>query len=594
MHDRFQRATASLVVFEVLLIFGTFFVYAGWPAPDVNEAHYLVKARHYWEPDWIPGDSFLDSSNAHLAFYWSVGWLSQLMSLTAFAWTVRAITWLLLAYSWQRLSWAVVPRPLYSVLSAALFVSLMDFAHQSGEWVVGGAEAKGFAYVFVFLALESLVRGRWNLAIALCGAGAAFHVIVGGWAGVCLGFAWLCEPGSRRPRLLGLLPGVAVGAVLSLPGLLPALQLTLNSDPEVVAQANWIYVTRRLGHHLDPIQFPAFRVARFLTMLAGGAVLWWLVRQQEPGEAARAANNRRERELLEKSQGLGDPVSGADWGRRRLAIAVLGSILLMVVGWIIGWGLTWQPDLRNGLLRYYWFRLADSFVPLGISLAACYLVAVGRPRHSALSGLLLSSALAGSGAIQGCVLWERQVDWLPRGDRHFRAAVPGKPEQVHSDWMNICELARHETPPDAKFITPRWSTTFHWYAHRPEVATWKNIPQDAQGIVDWWKRLVRLHHFSNQRFAIGALGGSGAAIASPGPANSRPLRSLSNLPVQSVIERGEAVGAQYLLTNRYPPLPLAMIGANRSFALYRLPPPPDDRATLERTSPEQAPDTMRQ
>ncbi len=116
MHTTSQRSSARLAVLEVLLIFGTFFVYGGWPAPDVNEAHYLVKARHYWQPELIAGDAFLDSANAHLAFYWSVGWLGQFMSLTAFAWTARAITWLLLAWGWQRLSWAVVPRPLFSVL----------------------------------------------------------------------------------------------------------------------------------------------------------------------------------------------------------------------------------------------------------------------------------------------------------------------------------------------------------------------------------------------------------------------------------------------------------------------------------------------
>ena len=34
----------------------------------------------------------------------------------------------------------------------------------AGEWVVGGVEAKGFAFALVFFALESGVRERWRTA----------------------------------------------------------------------------------------------------------------------------------------------------------------------------------------------------------------------------------------------------------------------------------------------------------------------------------------------------------------------------------------------------------------------------------------------
>ena len=68
-----------------------------------------------------------------------------------------------------------------------LFVGLMDRCQMAGEWVVGGVEAKGIAYVLVFLGLDSLVRDRWNRALLLFGAAAAFHVLVGGWTAVAAG-----------------------------------------------------------------------------------------------------------------------------------------------------------------------------------------------------------------------------------------------------------------------------------------------------------------------------------------------------------------------------------------------------------------------
>ena len=117
--------------------------------PDVNEPYYLGKAIHYWNPDWLRGDFFMESSDTHKVFYFAFGWLSLCMSPVALAWTGRILTWLLLAWAWRRLSVAILPRPWYSILSAALLACLMDRCHMAGEWVIGGVEAKGFAYVLV-------------------------------------------------------------------------------------------------------------------------------------------------------------------------------------------------------------------------------------------------------------------------------------------------------------------------------------------------------------------------------------------------------------------------------------------------------------
>ena len=71
----------------------------------------------------------------------------------------------------------------------------------AGEWVVGGVEAKGFAYVFVFLAVADLVYGRWKQCLLLLGAASAFHVLVGGWAVLAVGGVWAISL-SERPKNL--------------------------------------------------------------------------------------------------------------------------------------------------------------------------------------------------------------------------------------------------------------------------------------------------------------------------------------------------------------------------------------------------------
>ncbi len=215
---------------EICLIFGVFFIHAGWPVPEVNETHYLAKAKHYWNPDWCAHDFFLNSADAHQVFYWTCGWITRCLSLPAAAWLGRIVTWGFLAWAWRRLSVAVVPEFLYSVLSAALLVAGTSRLHMAGEWIIGGFEAKGPAYVFVLLALEAIARNRWRAVWPLLGAASAFHVVIGAWSVVAAAVAWLLA-GSQRPPLRTMLAPLGLGLLLSLPGLLPALALSRGVPP---------------------------------------------------------------------------------------------------------------------------------------------------------------------------------------------------------------------------------------------------------------------------------------------------------------------------------------------------------------------------
>src|SRR5687768_9782062 len=132
-------------IFEVTWLFLLFYLFAGSPPPDAGESHYLVKAKHYWNPAWCAGDLFLESRDAHLAYYWTFGWLTRVFSLEASAWIGRLATWFWLAWTWRRLSWTLVPRPLWSLLSAGLVLLASRNFNWSRELAVGGFEAKTVA-----------------------------------------------------------------------------------------------------------------------------------------------------------------------------------------------------------------------------------------------------------------------------------------------------------------------------------------------------------------------------------------------------------------------------------------------------------------
>ncbi len=327
---------------EIGLIFAIFFIHAGWPVPEVNETHYLAKAKHYWNPDWCARDFFLRTADAHQVFYWTCGWITRWLSLPAAAWTGRIATWSLLAWAWRRLSVAIVPGPLYAVLSAALFVAATSRLHMAGEWIIGGFEAKGLAYVFVLLALEAVARNRWRMVWPLLGAASAFHVVIGAWSVVVAGLAWL-GGGKQRPAARSMLRPLVFGFLLSLPGLLPALELSRGAEPWLVREANRIYVFERLPHHLVPQMFPADFVRRHLLLWLLWGVLCWLA-----------------------------PANSAE---RRVRWLVGGAIGIALVGFAIAPLATYNRASAAAILRYYWFRMADIFVPLGVSLlATCFIV----------------------------------------------------------------------------------------------------------------------------------------------------------------------------------------------------------------------------
>lgn len=498
--------------FWTLTILLVFVLHAGWHVPDVNESHYLTKARHYWDPSWVPHDFFLNSKDSHEVFYLSLGWLTKGLSLEAFAWTGRVLTWSLLAVAFYRLCDALRVGGGYAPLAAALLLALNSRVGLAGEWIVGGFEAKGLAYVAVLCGLERWIRGRWNQALIAVGVATAWHVLVGGWSAIALGFAWLTL-GNGRPPLRSLWPGLLVSALLALPALLLALGLNGGESAAIIDRANRIYVFGRLPHHLLPSHFGG------QALLQTGLlwIVWWLLGRRLPADDA-----------IRRFRGF---VNGA------MAIALVGFVLFFVT--------RGNGELAARVLRYYWFRLADVAVPLGVAILAIrwmqQLASFRRAQRLLLAALVL---------VAGASLW---------GDaqRHVRAGqpVPDSPKRVadYAAWRDVCRWVSSNTPPEAIFLTPRLAQTFKWYAERAEVVNLKDVPQDAESIVDWWQRLASVH-----RVLL--------------PNGERQwLDSLAQRSPERLQELAARYGADYLITQREPKLPFETIYSNQTYAVYRLP-----------------------
>ena len=48
-------------------------------------------------------------------------------------------------------------------------------------------------------------------------------------------------------------------------------------------------------------------------------------------------------------------------------------------------------------------------------------------------------------------------------------------------------------PPDAVFLVPRDAQTFKWYTGQRDVVNWKDVPQDAKTLLEWWRRIQDIY-----------------------------------------------------------------------------------------------------
>ncbi len=95
------------------------------------------------------------------------------------------------------------------------------------------------------------------------------------------------------------------------------------------------------------------------------------------------------------------------------------------------------------------------------------------------------------------------------------------------------------------------ASTLRWYANRGEVVSWKDIPQDAKGIVEWWRRLGEI-------WGVGTPAG--------------PIDSLALLGPARLTELAAKYHAEYAIVQLLPNevrLPLKSAYENNSYAVYR-------------------------
>ena len=381
------------------------------------------------------------------------------------------------------LSRTFFPRWGWSILVGGLIVLLNQNLNLAGEWFVGGVEAKCYAYGCAFIALAMAWRQNYPAAWFWGGLACGFHILVGLWMMIAWTLASLLErvfwrrqkvritrPAVRgwqaSPRCLAGL--VSVG--LFLVGFWPAWVQNRGVSQDLILQANEAQSMWRLAHHQLATSFD--RWILFCPMVAA-----WLV-------LVRANQSSAERNLL------------------RLNLLVLAALVISWCGLMLSLGATWLVDgwgrdMCVRLLTLYWFRLADVLVPLACVINALWLAtrlpAKLVPRSWVVTVLLVSIVLGIAANFYANLRDPRSGSATQAVSLPVDPALAKREIEADRNWIRTCHWIRGGTPQDSVFITPFFQQTFKWYAHRAEVASRKDMPQDAPTIVLWMQRLSVLY-----------------------------------------------------------------------------------------------------
>jgi len=446
------------------------------PPPDANEAHYLCKAKHFWNPQFCKGDLFLESANAHWFFLASFGLLPQFLSLEHSAWVGRTVCWSMLAIGWRSLVRNFIDRSLLIVLSSGLYVMVNRLGHLAGEWVVGGVEGKSAAYAVLFLAISAAIQKR-HAAMWFCLALATlFHALIGLWGTVIVVGPLVLNLIATKGSVPGALPNrkqhaIGSGLFVLLAGLsvIPIVRMNSAVSFDVANRVYEIQVTQRLAHHQYLLAFAPERFLCFAAMLSGFFLVY-----------ADSHRDPKYRRLL-------------NMALMAIGVSICGALLSLLCAFGFSTS-TW--------LRLYWFRISDAIVPISLAVLLPHLLSLRfKLTHrviatTALTIVVISAIAHGAGQVR---------DGRPGADRQSLATYPESPRrtyETYKNWLKVCQWIRENTRANAVFITPIRQQTFKWNAERAEVVCWKDAPQDVQSFNEWYSRIEVLHQFDEQNLGL--------------------------------------------------------------------------------------------
>lgn len=405
-----------------------------------NHAGLLPVMRRILDPGYLPGDFGISIRlHHHHVFAWVAAMLSlplgehgalALLAVLGLA-AIFAGLWRLGAV----LDLAPGRRLLLGVM-LAIGLAWLDHGVEANRFLGNGPiMPPTFAHALILFGIAAIVRGRWNLAVALAGAVALLHLQIGAVWLIALACVAIGTGIARQPRRW--LPGLVAAVVIASPALLDVWALLHEGLVNGIARTD--DVAFRMPQHFE---FRADRVAAVAFYFAAFAVIWrrWRARGDARAE--------RFRPLL--------------W----IAACLMALTLLHYLDYYA---------LHSGWIARLQLLRLSLFVPV---LAAFALLAAPRAPSDRRERWPL--ALAASLAVLAL-----GVGWTKREPPSLRIRDDA---QAQTDWADVTRWVRRNGPPGL-YVTPPGQIGFTAWSDRSTLVEFKINPDGGAGLAEWLRRL---------------------------------------------------------------------------------------------------------
>lgn len=485
------------------------------PVFGENELVYLINPRRLMNPGFLAHDwTWQNASYGHFIFDLLISPLTLFLSDLGLALFGRLAAWGLVVSALIQLARTLEIKWWGFVLGFA-FWFYVGQSLAAEEWVVGGVEAKSFSYVFLLLALKSVLKENLGKTAIFSGLAICFHVLVGGWGavGILAGlFGWGRNLSWKKVFIFS---GVTV--LCGLPGLASA-GFNLFQGGTMSEGSYAIDVFFRGPHHMDPYSF--LSPARLLGMSAYGLFTVLML-----------------------------------WKGFRREQAVILLLFLAAEMGIFSAGVLARQFHQLSFLYLYPFRLGPLFLLLFFSLGLVRFLETSfrtekwSLKMASVAVLLFALFQVWHHRIPN-VLLNSSADTVVAWKKYFSKAR-------EDDFSRLARWIKDHTPEESVFAVPPWEYRFWLFARRAQVVSYKTIPTNAAN-EEWLARLVDLNNgLPFQRKGSHVL----EEIKKNYPDLS--LRQLQKI-------RSQYQARYYLTVKERQDLPLGLLYSNPSYYLYDL------------------------
>jgi len=492
----------------------------------VNEANYIVVAKQYVNPSWIPKDWYLNQPIGHQALFAII--FGRLVE--AWGFLVTSIVGRFLCYSLIASALFCLGRRLGLTLPLMLLAVTMFLIRQSaiaGEWMIGGVEEKVCAYGLILWAIERMLNRSYRLMAFLLGLATSFHVLVGGYATLTV-LGWIIlRWKTRLPDTGDIIASVLFYLTGSLYAIEPILRQVASQPISTSAiQPSYIYVFLRNPHHLNPFSWHSWpRLYLYLLiLLISFGVLWWRRPTEDLSESYKSRSGLFEFTI----------------------ISLIPFALALAIA---------PFDRQGHLLQFYPFRFGDVMLPLNtylLTVCAVQHLLIERPyltdrvkKRLLLICILILSVIY----LNQAYSFAKDLSALRRFPGHHQGVDPGQKELF--DWVKL------NTPKDSTIVSSPKLAHFSWMSERATIAQFKFVPIDSTAILEWYQRLQDLSGNNSPWKDTGYTAASRLA---------RDYLRLTTVQVEGLMAKYEA---DYFLTTVEQNLELPIAYRNESYVLYR-------------------------